>query len=466
VSAATLFEKIWQSHVIREIGDRTLIQIDRHIIHEATSRNAFDGLRQRQRGVKSLGSTFAVIDHDPSTQPGRTWESFPPAKERILAIRENCRSTGVELIDIDDPRQGIVHVIAPELGITLPGATIVCGDSHTATSGGLGAWAWGIGTTEIERVLATQSLLQRKPRTMRISFTGMPQPGIYPKDLILYFIGRHGIAAGAGYAVEYAGSAIRAMPIEGRLTICNMSIELGARSGLIAPDEATFSYLGGRPFAPQGALWDRAVEAWRLLPSDDGAVYDAEIELACGDIEPQVTWGTTPQEVIGISESIPDPAAVAPERRAPMAAAFAYMGLRPGMRIEGLPIDYAFIGSCTNSRLSDLSAAAALLRGRKVAEGVTAIVVPGSTQVKHAAEAAGLDKIFLAAGFEWRESGCSMCQTLGGDFVPRGKRSISTTNRNFEGRQGPNARTHLASPAMVAAAAVSGCIVDIRKWQG
>jgi 3-isopropylmalate/(R)-2-methylmalate dehydratase large subunit len=466
MGAATLFEKIWQSHVIRDIGDRTLIQIDRHILHEATSRNAFDGLRQRQRSVKSLGSTFAVIDHDPSTLPGRTWETFPPAKERILAIRENCRSTGVELIDIDDPRQGIVHVIAPELGITLPGATVVCGDSHTATSGGLGAWAWGIGTTEIERVLATQSLLQRKPRTMRISFTGMTQPGVYPKDLILYFIGRHGIAAGAGYAVEYAGSAIRAMPIEGRLTICNMSIELGARSGLIAPDETTFSYLAGRNFAPQGALWDRAVEAWRLLPSDDGAAYDVEIELACSDIEPQITWGTTPQDVIGISEAIPDPAAVAPERRAPMAAAFAYMGLRPGMRMEGLPIDYAFIGSCTNSRLSDLSAAAALLRGRKVAEGVTAIVVPGSTPVKHAAEAAGLDKIFTAAGFEWRESGCSMCQTLGGDFVPPGKRSISTTNRNFEGRQGPNARTHLASPAMVAAAAVSGCIVDIRKGQG
>jgi 3-isopropylmalate/(R)-2-methylmalate dehydratase large subunit len=467
VSATTLFDKIWQSHVIRTLGDdRALIHIDRHLLHEATSRNAFDGLRQRLRGVKSLGATFAVIDHDPSTRPGRTWESFPPAVERILAIRENCRSTGIELIDIDDPRQGIVHVIAPELGITLPGATLVCGDSHTATSGGLGAWAWGIGTTEVERVLATQSLLQRKPRTMRINFNGTPLQGVYPKDLILYFIGQHGIAAGAGHAVEYAGSAIRGMPIEGRLTICNMSIELGARSGLIAPDEATFSYLSGRPFAPQGALWDRAVAAWRLLPSDDGATYDTEIDIACDAIEPQITWGTTPQEVIGISEAIPDPADVAPERRSPMANAFAYMDLRPGMRMEGLPIDYAFIGSCTNSRLSDLTVAAALLHGRKVAEGVTAFVVPGSTAVKRAAEAAGLDKIFIEAGFEWRESGCSMCQTLGGDFVPPGKRSISTTNRNFEGRQGPNARTHLASPAMVAAAAVSGRIVDIRKFQG
>ena len=330
-------------------------------------------------------------------------------------------------------------------------------------------WALGVGHRhdQLSGFGRPSSLIQRKPRDHAHHLQRHLRSGAsIPRTS--FFISLAGTASppASGDAVEYAGSAIRAMPIEGRLTICNMSIELGARSGLHAPDDATTDYLSGRPFAPQGALWDQAAAAWRQLPSDDGAVYDSEIEFSCDGITPQITWGTTPQEVIGVAEVIPDPAAVAPERRPPMAAAFAYMGLQPGMRMEGLPIDYAFIGSCTNSRLSDLTVAAALLRGRKVAEGVTAIVVPGSTQVKHAAEAAGLDKIFTEAGFQWRESGCSMCQTLGGDFVLPGKRSISTTNRNFEGRQGPNARTHLASPAMVAAAAVSGRIVDIRKWQG
>ncbi len=460
----SLFDKIWDSHVVRQLAaDRFLIHIDRHLLHEATSRDAFDGLRRRGLRAKDTGATFAVVDHDPSTMPGRTWETYAPARERIVAMQQNCREFGVELLDVNDPRQGIVHVIAPELGITLPGSTLVCGDSHTATSGGLGAWAWGIGTTEIERVLATQALIQRKPLRLRINFSGRLPRGVYAKDLILAFIGKYGIAVGGGHAVEYAGEAISALPVEARLTICNMSIEFGARSGLIAPDDATIEYLAGRPYAPAGALWDQALQDWRALPSDPGASFDREIDLDCTDLKPQVTWGTSPQDVIAIDERVPDPDGAEAERRVPMQNALDYMGLAPGMPIEGLKIDYAFIGSCTNSRLSDLEAAAAVLRGRKVAEGVTAFIVPGSTPVKRAAEALGLDRVFRDAGFEWRESGCSMCQTLGGDQVPPGQRSISTTNRNFEGRQGPQARTHLASPVMVAAAAVAGCIVDSRK---
>ncbi len=460
----SLFSKIWDSHVIRELGaDRTLIQIDRHLLHEATSRDAFDGLRRRGLAPKSVAATFGVVDHDPSTQPGRTWMTYLPARERISAMQQNCREFGIELLDVNDSRQGIVHVIAPELGITLPGATIVCGDSHTATSGGLGAWAWGIGTTEIERVLATQAMILRRPKTMRVNFHGSLPAGVYAKDLILAFIGRHGIAVGSGFAVEYAGETIRGLGIEARLTVCNMSIEFGARSGLIAPDDATINYIAGRPFAPSGKLWDQAVADWHHLPSDDGAAFDREIALDCSNLHPQITWGTSPQDVIAIDEAIPDPSTAPVERRSAMVNALDYMGLSPGMRMEGLPIDVAFIGSCTNARLSDLEIAARMVRGRKVPEHVTAFVVPGSTAVKHVAEAAGLDVVFREAGFGWRESGCSMCQTLGGDSVPPGQRSISTTNRNFEGRQGPQARTHLASPAMVAAAAVAGRIVDTRK---
>jgi len=459
----TLFEKIWRAHVVRSFGDRALIHVDRHFIHEGTSRNAFDGLRQRKRGVKSLDLNFGVIDHDPSTQPGRTAQTYEPSRERIGAMQENCREFGVKLFDVNDAGQGITHVIATEHGIVLPGMTVVCGDSHTATSGAVGAWGWGIGTTEVERVLATQTLIQPKSKTMRASFFGPVGRGVTPKDMILYLIGKYGVAIGNGYAVEYAGPAIRAMPVEGRFTICNMSIEFGTRSGMIAPDDSTFEYLAGRPYAPKGALWDRAVAHWRTLPSADDATFDLELEVDCAKVKPQITWGTSPQEVVGIDEPIPEPAQVVPERRDVMAKSLAYMDLKPGMMLDGLPIDYAFIGSCTNSRLSDLKAAAEIVRGRKVPASVTAIVVPGSTQVKAAAEAAGLDRVFKDAGFQWRESACSMCQTLGGDFVPPGRRCISTSNRNFEDRQGPKSRTHLASPAMVAAAAVSGRIVDVRR---
>jgi 3-isopropylmalate/(R)-2-methylmalate dehydratase large subunit len=379
-------------------------------------------------------------------------------------MQVNCHDFGIVLIDVDDPRQGIVHVIAPELGISLPGCTLVCGDSHTATNGGIGAWAWGIGTTEVARVLATQTLIQKKPKTMRVNFAGAMQHGVCSKDLILYLIGKYGAAAGTGYAIEYAGPAIRRLAIESRLTICNMSIEFGARSGFIAPDDSTIEYLAGRPFAPTGALWERAVADWQRLPSDDDAQFDRELEVDCNAVRPQVTWGTSPQEVIAIDEHVPDPASVDdPVRRAPMANSFAYMGLTPGQSLEGLPIDYAFIGSCTNARLSDLELAAAVVRGRKVAAKVKALVVPGSTQVKAAAEARGLHKVFIESGFEWRESGCALCQNFGGDEVGPGERCMSTANRNFEGRQGPKARTHLASPAMVAAAAISGKIVDVRR---
>jgi 3-isopropylmalate/(R)-2-methylmalate dehydratase large subunit len=461
----TLIDKIWDQHVIRELSDgRTLLHIDRHLVHDGSSRQAFDGLRRLKRKVRNPALTFAVTDHIVSTLPGRTGESYEPGRERIHALRDNCREFGLELYDVDSARQGIVHVIAPEFGIALPGCTLACGDSHTATNGGLGALAWGIGTTEVMHVLAAQSLLQRKPKQLRIAFHGAIAQGVFAKDLILYFIGRHGVAVATGFAIEYAGPAIRVLPIESRLTICNMSIELGARIGIIAPDAATVHYVAGRPFAPKGALWDQAVPRWLGLPSDAEARFDREIDIDCSQIKPQVTWGTSPQDAVAIDDLVPDPAAVADaERRQLMERALSYMGLTPGRAIEGLPIDYAFIGSCTNSRLSDLEAAAGVVRGRKVSHGVTALVVPGSMQVKAAAEAAGLNKVFLEAGFEWRNAGCSMCVASNGDIVPPGKRSISTSNRNFENRQGPKSRTHLASPAMVAAAAVSGCIADVRK---
>ncbi|MES2563301.1 MAG: 3-isopropylmalate dehydratase large subunit [Pseudomonadota bacterium] len=464
-AAQTLIDKIWNGHVIRELSDgRTLLHIDRHFLHDGTSRQAFDGLRRIKRPVRNLNLNFAVVDHILSTLPGRTGESHPPGIERIHALRDNCREFSVELYDVDSPRQGIAHVISPELGITLPGCTLVCGDSHTATNGGLGALAWGIGTTEVMHVIAAQALLVRKPKQLRVSFNGSLGAGVSAKDMILYFMARHGVTAGTRCAVEYAGPAIRALPVEARMTICNMSIEFGSRCGIVAPDDAAISYVADRPFAPKGALWDRAVAQWRTLVSDDDAAFGRQVDIDCSGIGPQVTWGNSPQEAVAIDEALPDPATIADaSHRQALERAYSYMNLTPGRTLEGVPIDYAFIGSCTNSRLSDLEAAAQVVRGRKVRAGVTALAVPGSMAVKAAAEAAGLDKIFLEAGFEWRNAGCSMCVGSNGDLVPPGKRSISTTNRNFEHRQGPHSRTHLAGPAMVAAAAVSGCITDVRK---
>lgn len=466
--ASTVFEKIWAAHVVKDLGDgRAVIYIDRHVLQEGTSPKAFAGLEAMGLDVRRRELTFGVIDHSVATTPGRTADSWPPTRRRILDMRKYCAQYGIALYDIDDPRQGITHVVAPELGITFPGCTLVCADSHTATNGGLGAWAWGIGTTEVRHVLANQTLIQRKPKTMRVTFDGALGPWVYAKDMILYLIGRYGVAAGTGYAVEYAGPAIRALPVEGRLTLCNMSIEFGARAGLIAPDDATIQYLAGRPFAPRGDLWEAAAADWRRLRSDDEAQFDRELAIDCAAIAPQVTWGTMPDEVLGIDKRVPDPANAADAaRRDTMRRALDYIGLAPGQPIEGTPIDVAFIGSCTNARLSDLQVAAAVVKGRTVAPGVRALVVPGSSAVKRAAESEGLDRIFRDAGFEWRESACSMCVATNGDTVAAGQRCISTSNRNFEGRQGPGARTHLASPAMVAAAALAGRIADVRKLTG
>jgi 3-isopropylmalate/(R)-2-methylmalate dehydratase large subunit len=461
---ATLFDKIWQSHVVTPFGDRSLVYIDRHFLQETTCYEAFDTLRKAGLQVHAPRQTFAVIDHCVSTEVGRTDESFPPTTYWIRAMRRNCEEFGIDLFDISDARQGIVHVIAPELGVALPGTSMVCGDSHTATCGGLGAWAFGIGTSQVAQVLASQALLLRKPKTMRVMFNGRLPAGIYAKDMILGLIGKYGTASGTGYAVQYAGDAIESLPIEGRMTVSNMSVEFGARGGFVQADDKTFDYLHGRPFAPKDAMWDAAVRGWRNLRSDEDAVFDKELELDCSILSPQVSWGTSPQDMMDVDGRIPDPSSVGDaERRRSMEKALAYMGLTPGQPIQGTPIDVAFIGSCTNGRLSDLEEAARIVRGHRVKPGVRAVVVPGSTKVKAEAEARGLGAIFREAGFEWRESGCSMCVSGNGDFVPPGKRSISTTNRNFEGRQGPDSRTHISSPAMVAAAAIAGCISDVRK---
>ena len=464
----TLFDKIWDDHVVADLGNGAfLLHVDRHLVHEMTSYRAFDALRRRGIAVRNPELTFAVVDHVVATSLDRADDTNPAGRPFIRMWRQNCDEFGITHFDIDDHRQGIVHVIGPELGIDLPGCTLVCGDSHTSSNGALGALAWGIGASEVEHVLATQTIIQRKPKAMRIWFDGELGPGVCAKDLILYVIGRLGTAAGRGYTVEYAGPGMSALSIEGRLTVCNMSIELGARAGLIAPDDRTFDYLAGREFAPKGREWEDAVAHWRALRSDDHATFDAETVIDCSPVKPQITWGTSPQDVVAVDGRVPDPSTETdPVRRRTLEQALAYIGLAPGAVLAGTKIDYAFIGSCTNGRYSDLVAAAEIARGRKVAPGVRALVVPGSTQIKIAAERAGLDRIFREAGFEWRSAGCSMCVAGNGDTVPAGKRCISTSNRNFEGRQGPGSRTHLASPASVAAAAVSGAIVDARTLAG
>ena len=462
----TLLAKIWDQHVIASLGDDTdLLHVDRHLLHDLGGSRGLIDLKSRGLAVHNPELTFATPDHAISTQRNRAG-TIKTGQELLAALRLETAANGIALFDIDQPGQGIVHVIGPELGLSLPGALIVCGDSHTCTHGGLGALAFGIGSSELTHVLATQAIIQRRPKTMRVKFEGRLPFGVTAKDLILALIGHIGAAGGTGYAVEYAGSAIREMPIEGRLTICNLSIELGAKMGMVAPDDKTYDYLRGRRYAPQGEMWQQAVAAWRQLPSDADAVFDREVVIDVEAIVPQVTWGISPEHVIGVDGHIPDPKQIAdPARRGAIETALDYMGLTGGAPIVGTPIDWVFIGSCTNSRLSDLRAAAAIVRGRKVAPGVRAWVVPGSETVKRDAVAEGLDKVFTDAGFEWREPGCSMCLAANGETVPAGQRSVSTSNRNFIGRQGPRARTHLASPAMAVAAALSGAIADVRTME-
>jgi 3-isopropylmalate/(R)-2-methylmalate dehydratase large subunit len=462
--SGTLFEKIWDTHRVAEMpSGADLILIDRILLHERTGGVALKSLLVAGRRVLAPDQAFAVMDHIVDTRPGRTSKTLmPTGTDFIIATREGARDAGIRLFDLDDPSQGIVHVMSPELGIVLPGATLICPDSHTCSQGALGALAWGIGSTEAEHALTTSTLRVRRPPTMRVTIGGMLAPGVTAKDLALALLGRFGVGGGRGHVVEYAGCAVEALDVEGRLTLCNMATEFAAFTALIAPDEAVLRYLQGRRFAPADEDWDRAVEAWSALRSDDDARFDAELSFDASEVAPMVTWGTSPQQVVAIDDVIPD-AASAKASREEQARALAYMGLAPGMKLMGLPIDAAFIGSCTNSRISDLRRAAAILKGRKVAAGVRAICVPGSTQVKRQAEAEGLDRVFQEAGFDWRESGCSMCFFAGGESFGPQDRVVSSTNRNFESRQGPGTRTHLASPETVAASALAGEVADPRR---
>jgi 3-isopropylmalate/(R)-2-methylmalate dehydratase large subunit len=460
----TLFEKIWERHVVVERDDgQTLLYVDRHLIHDG-SRRAFEVLGERGLRVRRPDRTFGTPDHYvPTTSRSMEGVDDPDRRLMVESITKNAREHGVTVFGLDDPRQGIIHVVGPEQGLTQPGMTLVCGDSHTSTHGALGALAFGIGATEVAHVLATQTLWQRRPRTMRISVDGRLGPGVGGKDVILAIIAKIGAAGAVGHAVEYAGSAIRGLSMEGRLTVCNMSIEAGARAGMIAPDDTTFAYVEGRPYAPKGAAWEKALTYWRTLPSDAAARFDREVTLDAADIAPMVTWGTSPENAAPISGRVPDPTGIDDaERRAAMVKALDYMGLTPGTAIADIPVQRVFIGSCTNSRIEDLRLAAHVAKGRKVAASVHAMVVPGSGLIKRQAESEGLDKIFMAAGFEWREAGCSMCVGMNGDLVAAGDRCASTSNRNFQGRQGKGARTHLVSPAMAAAAAVTGHFTDVR----
>ena len=462
----SLYEKLWQSHVVREESDGTaLLYIDRHLVHEVTSPQAFEGLRLANRGLWRVGSILATADHNTPTTNQKVIAD-PVSRLQVDTLDDNCRRYGITEYPMGDHRQGIVHVIGPEQGATLPGMTVVCGDSHTSTHGAFAALAMGIGTSEVEHVMATQTLLSRKAKVMQVNVEGVLRPGVTAKDVALAIIGHIGTAGGTGHAIEFAGSVIRGLSMEGRMTLCNMAIEAGARAGMVAVDDVTLRYLEGRPYAPKGAQWQAAVAYWRTLHSDEGARFDQKVTLDAGTFEPLVTWGTSPEMVVSITGRVPDPALESDvTRREGMERALRYMDLQPNMAISDIAIDKVFIGSCTNSRLEDLRAAAAVLKGRKVASSLKlALVVPGSGLVKAAAEAEGLDKIFMAAGFEWRNPGCSMCLGMNDDRLSPGERCASTSNRNFEGRQGAGGRTHLVSPQMAAAAAVAGHFVDVRTF--
>jgi 3-isopropylmalate/(R)-2-methylmalate dehydratase large subunit len=465
----TLFEKVWQQHLVAEPqGEPSILYIDLHLVHEVTSPQAFDGLRMTGRKLRRPDRTVATVDHNVPTSSieDRLHIVDQIAHKQIEALRKNCADFGVELYDVQSPNQGIVHIIGPELGLTKPGMTIVCGDSHTSTHGAFGALAFGIGTSEVEHVMATQTLPQDKPKTFRINVEGVLPNGVTAKDIVLHIIGQIGTAGATGNVVEYAGSAIRALSMEGRMTICNMSIEAGARAGMIAPDATTFAYLKGRRFSPTGAAWDEAVAHWAELVTEEGAIFDRELTINAADITPTVSWGTSPGMVTGVKNTVPlaDPAASEADQKA-FERALEYMGLHAGEPIEEIKIDRVFLGSCTNARIEDLRAAASVVRGYRVATTVRAMVVPGSQAVKAQAEQEGLDKVFTAAGFDWREPGCSMCLGMNPDILAPGERCASTSNRNFEGRQGRGGRTHLVSPQMAAAAAITGHFTDVRTWQ-
>ena len=462
----TLFDKIWDTHLVDRQDDGTcVIYIDRHLVHEVTSPQAFEGLRMAGRKVRHPELTLAVADHNvPTTDRAKGIEN-EESRIQVETLERNAHDFDVTYFPMDDIRQGVVHIVGPEQGFTLPGATIVCGDSHTSTHGAFGALAFGIGTSEVEHVLATQTLVQKPAKNMRVTVNGTLSPGVTAKDIVLAIIGKIGTAGGTGYVIEYAGDAIRSLSMEGRMTVCNMTIEGGARAGLIAPDETTFAYVMGRPRAPKGALWEAAVSYWKTLKTDDGAAFDSEIVLDASQLAPQVTWGTSPEDVIPITGTVPDPSASADEaKRKAVERSLEYMGLKAGQKATDIDVDVVFIGSCTNGRIEDLRSAAAILKGRKVAKSVQVLVVPGSGLVKEQAEQEGLDQIFIDAGAEWREPGCSMCLAMNADQLKPGQRSISTSNRNFEGRQGRGGRTHLASPAMAAAAAVTGKLTDVREF--
>ena len=459
----TMFEKIWSAHLVYEQEGNSIVYVDRHLVHEVTSPQAFEGLRLAGRPVMHPEATYAVPDHNVPTENQDQPISDPISALQVETLRQNCREFGITLFDLGDERTGIVHVMGPEQGLTLPGSTIVCGDSHTATHGAFGALAFGIGTSEVEHVLATQTLQQQKPKTMLVEVEGMLPENVTPKDIILTIIGKIGTAGGTGYVIEYAGEAIRAMSMEGRMTLCNMTIEAGARAGMVAPDEKTFEHLKNRPFAPRGEAFTAAVEAWKQLPSHSDAKFDVIVNLDANDVLPQVTWGTNPGMVTDINGIVPDPAKINDLMdRSSVEQALKYMGLKANLPIQEISIDRVFIGSCTNSRIEDLRSVADYVKGRKVNDSVSAMIVPGSGIIKRQAEEEGLDKIFTAAGFDWRQPGCSMCLAMNDDVLKPGERCASTSNRNFEGRQGKGGRTHLVSPLMAAAAAIAGHFVDPR----